>query len=131
MKPFRIHTKYYGNVPDFLAAQLLVIIKKKIVELPKLALPISRDNCGRCQPSMFVAFEGKIFMNNFDFSRVLLEHLLEYRYQTGTGRSFKIAEHGDHHRSFNGSLERTEGVYRLDKIQSQDFYFFIGSAAQK
>jgi hypothetical protein len=56
---------------------------------------------------ILVASEGKIFMNHFDFIRVLLEHLLDYRYEPGTRRSLKVAEHGDHHRRFDGSLERT------------------------
>jgi hypothetical protein len=53
-----------------------------------------------------VASERKIFMNNFDFFRILLEHLLEYRYEPGTRRSLKVTEHGDHHWCFEGSLER-------------------------
>ena len=79
LEPFRIHTEYDGNVPDLLVAQLIVILEQKIVELPKLSLPVSRDNRSRCLPGILVAFERKIFMNNFDVFRVLLEHLLEYR----------------------------------------------------
>ncbi len=107
MEPFPIHTEYYGNVPDLLVAQLLVILEKKVVEFPKFALPVSRDNCRRRLPGILVASERIIFMNHFDFFRVLLEHLLEYRYQPGTRRSLKVTEHGDHHRCFDGSLERT------------------------
>ncbi len=106
MEPFRIHTEYYGNVPDLLVAQLLVILEKKVVELPKFALPVSRDHCGRRLAGILVASERKIFMNNFDFFWILFEHLLEYRYEPGTGRSLKITEHGNYHRCFDGSLER-------------------------
>ena len=107
MKPLRIQTEDHRNVPNLLVAQLLAVLVKQVVEFPKFALPVSRDNCGRRLPGILVASEWIIFMNNFDFFRVLLEHLLEYRYQPGTRRSLKVTEHGDHHRCFDGSLERT------------------------
>ena len=107
MEPLAIQTEDHRNIANLLVAQLLVILEKQVVEFPKFALPVSRDNCGRCQPGMLVASERKIFMNDLDFVGVLLEHLLEYRYEPGTGRSLKVTENGNHHRCFDSSFERT------------------------
>ena len=88
------------------------------MEFPEFTLPVSRDNRGRGKPGILVAFEGKIFMNHFDYLRILLKHLLEYRYKPGTRRSLKIAEHRDHHRRIHSAFERTQGANLLDKVQT-------------
>ncbi len=107
MEPLRIQTEDHRNVPNLLVAQLLAVLVKQVAEFPKFALPVSRNSSDRRLAGILVASERKVFMNHFDFLRVLLEHRLEYRYQPGTRRSLKVTEHGDHHRCFDGSLERT------------------------
>lgn len=107
MEPLCIQTEDHRNIPNLLVTQLVAVLVKQVVEFPKFALPVSRDNSRRRLPGKLVASERKIFMNNFDIFRILFEHLLEYRYEPGTRRSLKVTEHGDHHRCFEGSLEGT------------------------
>ncbi len=88
------------------------------MEFPKLALGMRRDGGLSSFESEFVLAQGKLFKSDFDFLGILLEHLLEYRYQPGTIRSLKVTEHDHGNRctghALKGCLQRIDGLDEAD-----------------
>lgn len=95
---FHVEVQLAAHLPEFLIVQVLVVLEYQVVVLPESSLPMGR-RCrnGRLSRKRMV-FQGVILEDQFHIFRVLLEQLLEERIDPRTGRSLKIAEHGDNHR---------------------------------
>ncbi len=112
-----IQTERGPNFYNFCIVQLVIILKKQIMEFPKHALTLGGQGRLSGFDGKGVSADGEVFKNNFDFFGVLLEHLLEYRHQPGAIRSLEIAEYDDTDRRIGPSFDgRAVNVDIFDNI---------------
>jgi hypothetical protein len=101
-----IQTELGSNFFYFAIVQNVVALKQQIMKRPEFALAVGGQGRLRCFGGKGMSADGEVLKYNLDFLGILLEHLLEYRYQPGTVGSLEIAEHNDTDRCIGPSFDR-------------------------
>jgi hypothetical protein len=102
---FHVQVQLTGHLQEFSIVQVLVVLEYQVVVLPEFSLPLGRRSRKGSLSRKCMVGQGVILEDQFHIFRVLLEQLLEERIDPRTGRSLKIAEHGDDHRCRRRALE--------------------------
>ena len=88
-----------------LIVDLFILSKQQIVKRPELSLLLGGDRSLCRLIGICMIAKGKMFKRYIDLSRILLEHLLEYRHKLGTVRSLKVTEHRNGNRRILFALQ--------------------------
>lgn len=122
IKSYHIETQLSGNLKDLGAIQGAMVFEQFIVKLPKFSLPIRCEGGRSSDSCKSVIGKRKILENQFDLSRISVQHLLEQRFEPRTGGSLVITEDGNGYRGIISTPKRKSGHTKfMDHFKLNNF----------